>query len=72
MLVEASRTSRISKLEQGRRDDALQAMLDEFRVNPVIDKEIRGNQVIMTELAKAVSRTIHPRRELPKNFSIKE
>ncbi|HSR68614.1 MAG TPA: hypothetical protein VLU25_11805 [Acidobacteriota bacterium] len=49
-----------SRLEQSRRDNALQAMLDEFRVNPVIDKEVRGNKVIMQELAKAVNRTIDP------------
>jgi hypothetical protein len=52
------------QMEQSRRDSALQAMLDEFRVNPVIDREVRNNKVIMGELAKAVNRTFNPGAEL--------
>ena len=47
-------------MDQSRRDVALQAMLDEFRVNPIIDKEVRANKIIMRELSKAVNRTIDP------------
>lgn len=54
------------KLENDMRSNSLEAMLDEFRVNPVIDEQIRKNKVIMRELEKAVHRTMDPTFDIKK------
>ena len=55
-----------AKVDEPTRNAALDAALDQFRVNPVIDKEVRSNPVIMRELAKTVSYAISPASEVTK------
>lgn len=57
-----------SAMDEDRRDRALTAVLDEFRVNPVIDKEIKKNKVIMRELATAVNASFNPEKRLTGDF----
>lgn len=60
-----------NKLDQASRDAALQAALDAFRTNPVIDQEIQKNPVIMRELATSVNATFNPTKALAANFQVK-
>ncbi|MGR9556461.1 hypothetical protein ACU8MG_25305 (plasmid) [Rhizobium leguminosarum] len=60
------------ELDPSSREAALMAALDEFRTNPVIDKEVQNNTVIMGELAKAVNRSLNPTREVPQDFKVRD
>jgi len=55
----------VGRLDTGRLDEVTQAVLDEFRTNPVIDEQIRQNSVIMRELKTAVNQTLKGEKRPP-------
>jgi hypothetical protein len=52
-----------TQLDTKRLDELTKVAMDELVENPVIDEQIRQNQVIMRELSTAIARSLKPNEQ---------